>query len=144
MKLSQLASLLGTTLTGIDSEFISISKDTRTLKAGELYIAICGEHLDGHDFITQAEQAGAVGALISQPVITSLPTLHVADTVKALGQWAAHHRQHIKIPLLAITGSCGKTTTRNMLASILRQQGQVLVSTSNYNNEIGLPLTYCA
>lgn len=156
MKLSDIASFLDAALRGHDVEFQNISIDTRRIKPGELYVAIVGEQFDGHDFVAQAKAQGAIAAIVSKPVTTDLPTLQVADTRMALGKLAAYHRRQFNIPVIALTGSCGKTTTKEMLRSILvaansplsqaeedaRRAGEdVLASVSSFNNDIGVPLT---
>lgn len=139
--LAMLAKTLPTTLKGTDVTFSTISIDTRTLKKGDLFIAIKGEHFDGHEFITEAIAKGAVAVIVATEQSTEIPQLQVTDTRKALGQIAKLHRQRFQIPRIAITGSSGKTTTKEMLATILRQMGPVLATKGNYNNDIGVPLT---
>ena len=141
MKLSTLASLLHGQLIGSDRCYSSVSLDSRSLKVGALFIAISGEKFDGHAFIEQAKHQGAVAALVDKPVSSELPLVKVADTRKALGQLAQAHRQQFSIPLIALTGSCGKTTTKEMLRAILSESGPVLASTKSFNNDIGVPLT---
>jgi len=119
----------------------NISTDTRTLKKGELYIALKGENFDGHDFLKQAYEQGAIGAIVSRMVDTPLPLLQVEDTRIALGQLAKMWRNQFDIPVIALTGSCGKTTTKAMLASILSRCGETLVTEGTLNNDIGVPLT---
>ncbi|HEY3380038.1 MAG TPA: UDP-N-acetylmuramoyl-tripeptide--D-alanyl-D-alanine ligase [Armatimonadota bacterium] len=132
------------------STFTGISTDTRTLQPGDLYIALRGERVNGHDYLAQAREKGAAGALIQDRV----PGVHrrstttgdwsiieVTDTLYALGQLACLHRRRFNIPIIGITGSAGKTTTKEMTAAILAQSRTVLKSPGNFNNEIGLPLT---
>lgn len=118
-----------------------VSIDTRTLRHGDLFVAISGPNFDGHDFIDAAKQQGAAAVLVTRKVMTDLPQLIVADTRIALGQLAKHWRQQFTIPVLAITGSNGKTTVKEMLTSILSQQGSVLATQGNLNNDFGVPLT---
>jgi len=125
--------------TGVEVTGVSI--DTRTLKPGDIYIAIIGEQHDGHKFIAQAIEAGAVAAIISKPCDADVPLIEVQDTTLALGRLAAHHRCAHPVPLIAITGSCGKTTTRALTQSILEEYGSVLATSGNFNNHIGAPLT---
>jgi UDP-N-acetylmuramoyl-tripeptide--D-alanyl-D-alanine ligase len=141
MKLSQTAQILHAELRGPDAEFYGVSTDTRTLKTGQLYIALRGEKFDGHDFINEAVKAGAAGALISQDVSSSIPLLKVVNTRQALGELARFHRQQFNIPIIAVTGSCGKTTTKALLTSVFSQAGKVLANVSSFNNDIGVPLT---
>ncbi len=140
MQLSELARICATTLKGEDSAFTSVSIDSRTLKQGGVFFALAGAH-DGHDFIAAAEQAGAVAVVVSRVVATSLPCIQVSDTLKALTQLAQAKRDAVHIPVIAITGSCGKTTIRALLSQILQQAGKVLASQASFNNEIGVPLT---
>ncbi len=141
MKLSQTAQILHGELRGPDAEFNGVSTDTRTLKAGQLYIALRGEKFDGHDFINEAVKAGAAGALVSQDISSSIPLLKVINTRQALGELARFHRQQFSIPIIAVTGSCGKTTTKALLTSVFSQAGKVLANISSFNNDIGVPLT---
>ncbi len=141
MKLSELAALMASDQLQGDLEINSISIDTRTLKAGDVYIAIKGENHDGHAFIEHAIECGAAGIIVSNPIDCSLPHLWVTDTRKALGIIAAEHRQQFDCPVIALTGSCGKTTVKNMIAAILQEMGSTLSTAGNYNNDIGAPLT---
>lgn len=122
-------------------KFQPISIDTRTLLPGDLFIALVGNNFDGHDFVKVAEQKGAIAAVVSRDVNCNFPLIKTDDTFYALGDLAALRRQQTTIPLVAITGSCGKTTTKTMLASILNICGQTLVTQENLNNNIGVPLT---
>ena len=101
-------------------------RSPRTLEfsaGGELFVALAGDHYDGHDFIDEAKRSGAVAAMTSRPVDTDLPTLVVADTRRSLGQLASYWRGQFDIPMIAVTGSNGKTTVKEMMASILRGLG---------------------
>ncbi|MFK5968764.1 MAG: UDP-N-acetylmuramoyl-tripeptide--D-alanyl-D-alanine ligase [Candidatus Marithrix sp.] len=140
--LTKIAVDLNAVLTGADTKFTSCSIDTRQLQSGAIYIALAGENFDGHDFIQQAQNNGAVAAVVSRNVKTDLPTLLVDDTRNALGKLANLWRQHFDLPIIAITGSNGKTTTKEMLKAIFTQQhSSVLATKGNLNNEIGVPLT---
>ena len=118
-----------------------VSIDTRTLKPGELYVAIAGERFDGHEFISDAVKAGAAAVLVHNEISCDLPQLRVADTQAALGQLGRFWAQRFAIPTIAVTGSNGKTTVKEIIASILRQIGPVLSTKGNLNNELGVPLT---
>lgn len=141
MQLSRLADHLDAILVGSNIDFTGISIDTRTLVPGDVYIAIVGDRCDGHDFIAEAEKKGAVCVISAYPVDSTLPQIVVDDTKKALTDCARFYRQTVDIPFVAITGSCGKTTTRALLESILRQSHEVLASVKSFNNDIGVPLT---
>lgn len=141
MALQQATEIVHGEMHGDNVSFASISTDSRQLKPGDLYVALQGQRFDGHDFIQQAQEAGAVAALVQSDIITSLPYIKVENTRLALGQLAAARRQAFKGPLVGITGSNGKTTVKEMLAAILRKQGEVLVTQGNFNNDIGMPLT---
>ncbi len=141
MKLSEAAACLKASYLGEDVEFTGCSSNSRELHAGELFIALKGERFDGHDFIQDAEQHGASAALIERQDDVSLPMIHVSDTRYAMGSLAQYWRKNFNIPLVAITGSNGKTTVKEMLASILKLQAPVLATQGNLNNDIGVPLT---
>lgn len=119
-----------------------ISTDSRNLIPGSLFVPLRGERFDGHDYISQAVKNGA-SACLSEEVIVglSVPVVRVADTLRALGDIAAAYRLQLNGPLVAITGSVGKTTTKEMLAAILSQVAPGLKTAGNFNNLIGLPLT---
>ena len=117
-----------------------ISTDTRTLPAGALFVALKGEQFDGHEFVQEAFRRGAAAALVSREVGAAGPLVLVDDTLRALGALAAAHRARLEVKVVAITGSTGKTTTKEMTAAILSQGGPVAKTPGNYNNEIGVPL----
>lgn len=117
-----------------------VSTDTRTIQSGDLFIALRGENHDGHDHIAKAFEKGAAAAVVSRPVLGK-NILRVADTLKALGDLAQAWRRRFPIPIVAVTGSNGKTTTKDMTASILATRFKVLKTEGNFNNLIGLPLT---
>ena len=122
-----------------------LTTDTRAIAQGQLFVALAGERFDAHDFLAAAVQAGAAGLLVSdeQRLSAGVPAVLVADTRLALGQLAAAWRAQFTLPLIAVTGSNGKTTTKEMIASILETAypGAVLATRGNFNNDIGLPLT---
>lgn len=128
-------------VTDSDASFTSISIDSRNISSGALFVAITGAQFDGHDFVAAAKQAGAVALLVERPVTTDLPCLQVKNTRLALGTLAKWHRQKFSIPVIGLTGSCGKTTTKAMLASILQIRGNTLATQGTLNNDIGVPLT---
>ncbi|MFQ5643130.1 MAG: UDP-N-acetylmuramoyl-tripeptide--D-alanyl-D-alanine ligase [Thiogranum sp.] len=141
MPLSQAAQILDAKWLGSDVTFHGISTDTRTLARGNLFVALQGPNFDGHDYLEQAQQLGAAAAAVSHVTGDGLPVLQVEDTRLALGELAAHWRAQFSIPVLAVTGSNGKTSVKEMLASILRCCGEVLVTKGNLNNDIGVPQT---
>ena len=141
MSLSRAAAAIHARLQGDDIVFNGCSTDTRTLEQGSLFVALQGEHFDGHDYVADAEQAGASSLLLAKEVEHSLPVLKVKDTRKALGLLARSWREELAMPLVAITGSNGKTTVKEMVKSILSEVAEVHATTANYNNDIGVPLT---
>ena len=121
--------------------FSHLSTDTRSLSAGDLFVALVGPNFDGHEFIAQAQNQGACAALVSTEIDTDLPLIVVPDTRIALGQLAAIKRQSLNGQFVAVTGSSGKTTVKEMLQKVLFQAGEVEVTQGNFNNDIGVPLT---
>jgi len=126
---------------GAALELVGVGIDTRTLESGMLYVAIRGERHDGHDFVAAAERAGARAVLVERALETTLPQLLVDDTRIALGALARHWRSLHRLPVVAITGSNGKTTVKELLTGILAGLGPVLATRGNLNNELGVPLT---
>ncbi|MEW5904617.1 MAG: UDP-N-acetylmuramoyl-tripeptide--D-alanyl-D-alanine ligase [Pseudomonadota bacterium] len=148
MQLAQLAQVLHGRLGGGDVHCTAVSTDTRNIRPGDLFIALKGERFDGAQFVAQAVQAGAVAAIVNEgsvPPGVSCPLLYVADTRIALGELAAWWRRRFDLSLVAVTGSNGKTTVKEMLAAILRTHAggeeRVLATRGNFNNDIGMPLT---
>jgi UDP-N-acetylmuramoyl-tripeptide--D-alanyl-D-alanine ligase len=127
-----------------NAAFTGVSTDTRTLKAGNLFIALKGEKFDAHNFLDKAVAAGAAGLVVSSGdavVPAGATAVLVADTLTALQDLAGYHRRRFTLPLIGITGSNGKTTTKDMVAAVLSSRFKVLKTEANYNNDIGLPLT---
>lgn len=123
---------------------LGIATDTRTLQPGEIFLALRGEKFDGHKFVAMAIANGAVAAIVEQEPTstdTPLPLLLVRDTLAAYQAIAHWWRQQFKLPVIAVTGSFGKTTTKELIAAVLSTQGNVLKTQANYNNEIGVPKT---
>ena len=141
MKLSQAAALLNCAPLQSDVTFTGITSDSRQLAPGMLFAALPGQNFDGHDYLQQAMELGAVAALVCRKVESSLPLLQVEDVLTALGTLAGYWRTQCPARVVGITGSNGKTTVKEMVASILRQDGDVLATEGNFNNELGLPLT---
>jgi UDP-N-acetylmuramoyl-tripeptide--D-alanyl-D-alanine ligase len=124
--------------------FRAVSTDTRTLEPGDLFVALDGEQFDGHRFVEEGVRRGAAGVVVSRELARQVPvaTIRVEDSLKALGDLAAYRRRLIpKLEVAAITGSCGKTTVKEMVAAILGRRAQVLKTKGNFNNLIGLPLS---
>lgn len=140
LSLSEIAQKVGGVLHGDDLMIDSVATDSRLVKSDQLFIAIKGERFDAHDFVADlTEVAGA--ALVSKKIDCDLPQIVVEDTLQALADLAAAWRQQYTKPLIALTGSNGKTTLKEMIAAILSQQGKVLATMGNLNNNIGMPLT---
>jgi len=135
------ARMLSASLAGPDRDFRGVSTDTRSLRGGELFVALRGPNFDGNAFVPAAEARGAAGALVSRLPDTALPCIQVEDTLQALGALAADWRSRFRVPVLAVTGSFGKTTVKEMMAAICAGRGETLATRGNLNNEIGLPLT---
>ncbi|ADI30788.1 UDP-N-acetylmuramoyl-tripeptide--D-alanyl-D-alanine ligase [Methylotenera versatilis] len=145
MLLSEAANAIQATLLGADVTFTSVGTDSRSVTKGQLFVALKGDNFDGHSFAAQAIAQGAAAVLISDRTLNVQPAILVDDTCQSLGELAAYWRSKFDIPLAAVTGSNGKTTVKEMLASILRaacdQPDAVLATVGNLNNHIGLPLT---
>ena len=139
--LSAVAHEVNGRLIGADTGFGVVATDTRALAPGALFVAISGERFDGNDFIVEAHSKGAAGALVSRPAAIALPQIQVTDTRRAFGAMARAWRANFGIPVVAITGSAGKTTVKELVASIVGVRHSVCVTQGNLNNEIGVPLT---
>ena len=125
------------TITGVET-------DSRAVHEGDLFVALRGERTDGHRYIASALETGAAGCLTEEVPQVLLPGkfyIQVEDTMLAIGQVARAYREKFPIPVIGITGSVGKTTTKDMVASVLGQKFRVLKTEGNFNNELGLPLT---
>ncbi|MDF2533817.1 MAG: murF [Clostridia bacterium] len=118
-----------------------ITTDSRKLQSGEMFVALKGENFDGHDYAEAAVKNGAAVVLSHQKLSADIPYLLVENTLTALHKIAKHYKNKFKIPFVAITGSSGKTTTKDMIASVLSEKYNVLKTEGNFNNAIGLPLT---
>lgn len=151
MTLAQAAVATGGEMHGPDVRFEGVCTDSRTVSRGDLFVALRGERYDGHRFVEQAAAAGAVAALVDRAHGTSgpegMPCAAVADTTAALGALAAYWRRQFDIPLIAVAGSNGKTTVKEMIAACLRAHfgaAAVHATRGNLNNHIGVPLTLLA
>jgi UDP-N-acetylmuramoyl-tripeptide--D-alanyl-D-alanine ligase len=158
MDLQAVASATRGKLQGANARFSGVTTDSRRIAAGDLFVALTGERFDGHDYVPEALSKGAVAAITSRPVQASMPFAQVLvdDTKLALGRLAANWRARFALPLVALTGSNGKTTVKEMLAAILGahvgprpnklgtpggSSSMVLATQGNLNNDIGMPLT---
>jgi UDP-N-acetylmuramoyl-tripeptide--D-alanyl-D-alanine ligase len=125
--------------------FLSVSTDTRTLEPGALFIALRGENFDGHRFLGKAEERGALAAIVDEAGIAEypcdLPIYIVKDTLKAYGDLASGYRRQFSIPVVGITGTVGKTTTKDFTSAILGALGPVVATEANFNNDVGVPQT---
>ncbi len=146
LTLAQLIDVLNATPLHVSAQLrsqlaVGLNTDTRAIRPGELFLALRGESFDGHRFAEQAIAAGAVAAIVDQPIAAEVPQILVENTLRAyqtLGRW---WRDRFSIPVIAITGSVGKTTTKELVAAALATAGSVLKTEANFNNEIGVPKT---
>ena len=123
-------------------KFLDVSTDTRTIESGFLFVALKGDTFDGHDFINTAIEKGATGAIVEKGrAVEGIVCIEVENTLVAYQNLARYHRRRFDIPVVAITGSSGKTTTKEMVAAVLGTEFNVLKTEKNFNNEIGLPKT---
>lgn len=151
LDLAEIAAAVGGTVHGGPANVAGVSTDSRAVAPGQLFVALKGERFDAHDFIAQVAAQGAAAALVAEDQLAkaraaapALPLVACADTRHGLGRLAAHWRAKFAIPVIALTGSNGKTTTKEMIASILAVAfgaEAVLATRGNFNNDIGLPLT---
>jgi UDP-N-acetylmuramoyl-tripeptide--D-alanyl-D-alanine ligase len=145
MQLSAASLAMHGSLIGDDSAFDCVGTDSRAVRPGQLFVALKGERFDGHDYAEQALAQGAAGVVLEKNTANLAPAIVVEDSYLALGQLAAHWRAKFAIPVVAITGSNGKTTVKEMLSAILAVKAGGMASihatVGNLNNHIGLPLT---
>jgi UDP-N-acetylmuramoyl-tripeptide--D-alanyl-D-alanine ligase len=146
LPVSTLARVLGSEpVDDIEKDFTGISTDTRTIKNGDCFFAIAGENFDGHNYVHQAFAKGAACAVVERSIEglapTDRPVLRVQDTVQALGDLAREYRRENSFKVVAITGSVGKTTTRQIIHHVLSKHFRVHQAQKSFNNNIGLPLT---
>lgn len=140
LTLAQIASAVGARCES-KTEVLSVCTDTRKIEPGSLFIAIRGEKFDGNHFVGQAFEKGAVGAIAERPVDGCENVIVVADTKRALLDLARYYRGLFSVFTVGVTGSVGKTSTKEMIYSILSQRGKTLKTEGNFNNEIGMPMT---
>ena len=132
-----------------ETAFTGISIDSRNVRDGDLFVAIVGQNHDGHDFVFDAMEAGATAAVVNREWLSAQkrrsvrgrPLIPVGDTVEAIQTLSLYHRQRLGLPVIAVTGSNGKTTTKEMIAAVLRTRFRTMRSESSFNNHIGVPLT---
>src|SRR6516225_6634136 len=147
LKLFQIAQFAGASLSSGDGTIVinKVSTDSRTIKPGELFVALRGENFEGHDFIEAAAKAGAAGALVdfvwADKVPNNFAILRATDTLKAYQTLAANYRRSLTLKVLAITGSNGKTSTKDFAAAVLARRFRVTKTQGNFNNHVGLPRT---
>lgn len=142
MMLSDAARAIDAQLQGDDLAFDRVSTDTRKIEVGALFVALTGPNFDGHDYLRQAQANGAVAVMVSDVSDDiTLPQLRVHNTRVGLGLLAAHWRTQFACPVIAVTGSNGKTTVKEMIAAIFAQHHRVMATNGNLNNDIGVPLT---
>ena len=140
-RLSEAAAIMGGRLAGADGAFAGASIDSRTIKPGELFFALRGERFDGHAFIAAAAARGAAGAIVEKAGDVPIPQIVVKASVAALGKLAQAWRERATATVIGVGGSNGKTTTKELLASILAGAGSTLATRGNLNNHLGVPLT---
>src|SRR4051794_20469419 len=143
----QIAQFAGASLSSGDGTVVinKVSTDSRTIKPGELFVALRGENFEGHDFVEASAKAGATGALVDLNWAGNVPNnfvlLRATDTLQAYQTLAANYRRSLTLKVLAITGSNGKTSTKDFAASVLARRFRVTKTEGNFNNHVGLPRT---
>lgn len=142
MTLKEIATAVGGTFQGAaDTAVYTVCTDTRNIVPGCLFVPIQGERFDGHDFLEQAFEAGAAAALCHKNMRIDKPIVYVKDTRLAFGALSGYYRNRFSFPVVGVTGSVGKTSTKEMIATVLEGRGEVLKTAGNFNNDIGLPHT---
>jgi UDP-N-acetylmuramoyl-tripeptide--D-alanyl-D-alanine ligase len=133
----------GTCIGSLAQPLTSVSTDSRTLTPGALFVALTGPHFDGHRFLEAAYERGAAAVMVNSTALlpAGLPAVVVADTLEALQRLATWHRQRLPLTVVGLTGSAGKTTTKELVASILSEHAATVATQGNLNNHIGVPLT---
>src|SRR5881397_2389106 len=147
LTLSQIAQFAGGSLSAGDARVVieKVSTDSRTLKPGELFVALRGENFDGHNFIESAAKAGATGAIVestwNRKISNNFALIQTKDTLQAYQELAANYRKSLTLKVVAITGSNGKTSTKDFAAAVLARRFRVTKTEGNFNNYVGLPRT---
>src|SRR5213596_4272208 len=147
LTLSQIAQFAGGSLSAGDARVVieKVSTDSRTLKPGELFVALRGENFDGHNFIESAAKGGATGAIVestwNRKISNNFALIQTKDTLQAYQNLAANYRKSLRLKVLAVTGSNGKTSTKDFAAAVLGRRFRVTKTEGNFNNHIGLPRT---
>lgn len=141
MNLTAVAQALQVSYEGPELALGGLVIDSRRVRAGDLFVAIPGQRVDGHNYVATAAAAGAAAAIVERPVASDIPTLQVSSSLDALSAVGARNRAAYQGELLAITGSCGKTSVKNLCASIFSRVATTVATAGNYNNELGVPLT---
>jgi UDP-N-acetylmuramoyl-tripeptide--D-alanyl-D-alanine ligase len=147
LTLSQIAQFAGGSLSAGDGDLVMdrVSTDSRTLKPGELFVALRGENFDAHNFVETVAKAGAAGAIVESnwkgPVAENFALIRAEDTLQAYQQLAANYRKSLSLSVVAITGSNGKTSTKDFTAAVLARRFRVTKTEGNFNNHVGLPRT---
>src|SRR6478672_13007042 len=142
--LEEIATLVGGKLHGVEAGKVTkVVTDSRLIRAGEFFVALRGEHFDGHVFLPAVKDAAAVGALVSDvnADLNGFIQIEVPETLAALQRLARAYRSQLRLQAIGITGSSGKTSTKEMIASVLVEKYSVVKTIGNYNNHIGVPLT---
>ncbi|QUM79051.1 UDP-N-acetylmuramoyl-tripeptide--D-alanyl-D-alanine ligase [Moritella sp. 5] len=141
LTLSAIAAQLNSKLQGDDVVITHVSTDTRTIKVGDLFVALSGDNFDANSFVAKAAEQGAIAAIVTKKQAVDIPQIMVKDSRIALGLLGKMVREQVNPKVAALTGSNGKTTTKEMLAAILKQVAPTLATAGNFNNDIGVPLT---
>jgi UDP-N-acetylmuramoyl-tripeptide--D-alanyl-D-alanine ligase len=139
--LADFAAAMHGRLQGADAAFGAVSTDSRTVARGELFVALAGPNFDGHDFVAAAAARGAAAAVVTRPLPVDVPQIVVGDTLQALQRAATAWRLQFSVPVVAVAGSNGKTTTKELIATVLMGRGPCLATRGTLNNHIGVPLT---
>jgi UDP-N-acetylmuramoyl-tripeptide--D-alanyl-D-alanine ligase len=140
-RLSSVATITGGRLVGEDPDVSGVAIDSREVRAGDLFVALSGEHADGHDFLPQAFESGATGALVEREDAFRGPVVIVDDTGRALLELAADERRGLQTTVVGITGSTGKTSVKDLTSAVLATRFRVHASPRSFNTEVGVPVT---